>query len=291
MRALTLAGLTLCTALIVRAQGDTGVFDSQGVKIRYFTEGKGEAVVLIHGWMSDSTMWGRDAYGNTKLRPLEGFQAIALDCRGHGKSDKPHVKEKYGAEMAADVIRLLDHLKIKKAHLIGYSMGAFIAGKVAAAHPNRVLSVVYGGQAPLLTGESGSREIDVFAKAVEGGKGLGPYLIEVTPQDRPKPTLAQANALAQVMFASKDVKALAAAGLSFGGLEVRLEDLKKCTAPSLFIYGAKESEKLKNRVSTLIKQLGNRQVKVIEGGDHITTLANPEFGAAIESFLLANKGQ
>ncbi|MBX7132102.1 MAG: alpha/beta hydrolase [Fimbriimonadaceae bacterium] len=291
MRALTFAGLMMCTALTAQAQGDTGVFDSQGVKIRYFAEGKGEAVVLIHGWMSDSSMWGKDAYGKPKLRPLDGFQAIALDCRGHGQSDKPHDKEKYGAELAADVIRLLDHLKIKKAHLIGYSMGAFIAGKVAAAHPNRVLSVVYGGQAPLLTGESGSREIDVFAKAVEEGKGLGPYLIEVTPHDRPKPTLAQANAMAQVMFASKDVKALAAAGLSFGGLEVRIDDLKKCAAPILFIYGSKESEKLKSRVSALIKQFGNHQVKVVEGGDHITTLANAEFGAAINSFLLANKGR
>src|SRR3954463_7486808 len=115
-----------CCAMLGIAHADEGVFDSNGVKIRYVTEGEGEAVVLVHGWMGDSTMWGRDTSGNTKLSPLEGFQLIALDCRGHGKSDKPHEQNKYGAEMAADVVRLLDHLKIKKAHLIGYSMGAFI---------------------------------------------------------------------------------------------------------------------------------------------------------------------
>src|SRR5436305_6678681 len=93
--------------------------------------------------------------------------------------------------MAADVVRLLDHLKIEKAHLIGYSSGAFIAGKVAATHPQRVLSVVYGGQAPLIVGEkasSGSSEVEVFAKAVDEGKDLGAYIIAVTPPGKPKPT-------------------------------------------------------------------------------------------------------
>jgi pimeloyl-ACP methyl ester carboxylesterase len=147
-------------------------FDSKGVKIHYVTAGKGEAVVLIHGWMSDSTMWGRDSSGNAKPNTLEGFQSIVIDCRAHGKSDKPHDPKKYGVEMANDVVRLLDHLKIKKAHLIGYSMGAFIAGKVAAMHPGRVLSVIYGGQAPLLAGtkSTGPSEVDIFAKAVDEGK-------------------------------------------------------------------------------------------------------------------------
>src|SRR5262245_27112372 len=126
------------------------VFDSNGVKIRYVTEGKGEPVVLIHGWMGDSSMWGADSSGNTKLKGADGFQLIAIDCRGHGKSDKPHEVDKYGPEMAADLVRLLDQLKIEKAHLIGYSSGSFIAGKVASTHPERVRSIVYGGQAPLV---------------------------------------------------------------------------------------------------------------------------------------------
>ena len=93
---------------------DDGVFNSNGVKIRYVTEGTGVPVVLIHGWMGDSSMWGRDRSGNTKLDTsgANGFQLIALDCRGHGKSDKPHDQKMYGPEMAADVVRLLDHLKI-----------------------------------------------------------------------------------------------------------------------------------------------------------------------------------
>jgi pimeloyl-ACP methyl ester carboxylesterase len=267
------------------------VFDSNGVKIRYVTEGKGEPVVLIHGWMGDSSMWGRDRSGNTKLQGADGFQAIALDCRGHGKSDKPHDPTQYGPEMAADVVRLLDHLKLEKAHLVGYSSGAFIAGKVAATHPERVLSVVYGGQAPLVAEakSSGSNEVEVFAKAVDEGKDLGSYIIAITPAGRPKPTEEQAKAIAKFLYDGKDVKAFAAAGRSFGNLEVTGEQLKKCKAPILFVHGGNESNYVKDRVAAVRKLLGRGEIKIVEGADHVTTLAKPEFGTAVLEFLRSGK--
>ncbi|RYG44057.1 alpha/beta hydrolase [bacterium] len=275
------------------AYGSEATFDSNGVKIRYVTEGKGEAVVLVHGWMSDSTMWGRDGYGNTKLNTtgMEGFQLVALDCRGHGKSDKPHDPAQYGAEMAADVVRLLDHLKIKKAHLVGYSMGAFIVGNVAATHPERVLSVVYGGQAPLLAESppSGSDEVEILAKAVDAGKGLGPYIIAVTPADQPKPTLEQANVIAKFMYAGKDMKAFAAAGRGFGGLRTTTEALKRCTAPTLFLHGSEESSYVKESITAARMALGRGDLKVVPGGTHLSTLAKPAFGASLIAFLHASK--
>lgn len=273
--------IAVAWAVLSQAQSTDSTFDSNGVKISYVTEGKGEAVVLIHGWMSDVKMWG------PKLSPLDGFQIIALDCRGHGKSDKPHDRASYGSEMAADVVRLLDHLKIKRAHLIGYSMGTYIVGKVAATHPDRVLSVIYGGQAPLLIGEAGSKEIDVFAKAVEEGKGLAPYLLFV----RPELTQQAAEAFAKVLYDGKDVKAWALAGQSFKGLEVSLEALKKCKVPTLFIHGSKEAESTKTRVAALSKILVGSELKVIEGADHVTTLPNPAFGEALVEFLRTHKSK
>jgi pimeloyl-ACP methyl ester carboxylesterase len=272
---------------------DDGMFDSNGVKIRYVTAGTGEAVVLIHGWMGDSSMWGRDRAGDTKLDTTraEGFQLIALDCRGHGQSDKPHDPKMYGPEMAADVVRLLDHLKIQKAHLVGYSSGAFIAGKVAATHPKRVLSVVYAGQAPLLAGTKApqSSEVEVFAKAVDEGKDLGSYIIAVTPSGKPKPTEGLANGIAKIMFAGKDVKAFAAAGRSFPKLEVTRKQLRKCKAPVLFIHGGNESAYVRERVAAVRKLLGRGELKIIAGGDHMTTLAKPEFSSALIEFLRSGK--
>lgn len=276
-----------------RQQGEQvdHVFDSSGVKIRYVTAGKGEAVVLIHGWMGDSSMWGTDGKGNTRLNSAEGFQAIALDCRGHGKSDKPHDPEKYGPELAADVVRLLDHLEIERAHLIGYSSGAFIAGKVAATHPERVLSVIYGGQAPVITGAvkpTDFSECEIFAKAVDEGGDLGSYVIAITPEGRPKPTREQAQAYAKFMFNGKDVKALAVAGSSFKELAVSADDLRKCQAPILFIHGGNESAHVKRRVAMVRELLGRGEVRIVDGGDHMTALAKPEFGTAIVEFLRAS---
>jgi len=296
-----LMALVFCAFVSTSAQAADATFDSNGVKIRYVTAGTGEAVVLIHGWMGDSSMWGRDVFGNTKLKPADGFQAIAIDCRGHGKSDKPHEIEKYGPEMAADVVRLLDHLKIEKAHLIGYSSGSFIAGKIAATHPERVRSIIYGGQAPLIrqpkpagTAEpkpSGDSETEIFAKAVDEGKELGVYLMAVWPADKPKITEEQANALAKVMYGGKDVKAFAAAGRGFKHLGVTAEDLKKCTAPIVFIHGGNESITVKDSVAAARKTLGRGEEIVIEGGDHVGTLAKPEFGQAVMAFLQANKSK
>ena len=290
-----LTALVVCGLMPRYVDAADDVFDSNGVKIRYVTEGKGEPVVLIHGWMGDSSMWGRDRSGNTKLNTTnaDGFHLIALDCRGHGKSDKPHDAEKYGPEMAADVVRLLNHLKVEKAHLIGYSSGAFIADKVAATHPERVLSVVYGGQAPVIVGAKASdfSECEVFAKAVDEGKDLGSYTIAITPAGRPKPTEDQAKAIAKFLYDGKDVKAFAAAGRSFKNLEVTGEQLKKCKAPILFIHGGNESDHVKDRVATVRKLLDRGEVKIVEGADHITTLSKPEFGSALIEFLRSSKSK
>jgi pimeloyl-ACP methyl ester carboxylesterase len=284
--------VTATCALSMLAHAGEGVFDSKGVKIQYYTEGEGEAVVLIHGWMGDSTTWGKDARGKAKLPTARnGFQLISLDCRGHGLSGKPHDPSMYGVEMANDVVRLLDHLKIKKAHLVGYSMGAFIAGKVVASNPSRVISVVYGGQAPILAGTKQSEftEAEAFAVAVDAGKGMGEYIRSITPANQPKPTLEQATAYANFMYKGKDLKGLAASGRSFAKLAVRPADLKRGKTPTLFIHGGNESDYTKGKVAAARKILDTSSLIVIEGANHMTTLINPTFGASIDKFLVENR--
>ncbi len=281
--------ICVCLLLPENAKATDGVFDSSGTMIRYVTAGEGPAVVLIHGWMADSSMWGKDSSGNTKLdtTKTKGFRLVALDCRGHGKSDKPSEAEKYGEEMAKDVVRLLDHLKIKKAHIVGYSSGAYIAGKVVATNPERVLSVVYAGQAPIVEGARPSdfAEVEVFAKAVEDGNGLGPYVSAVAPAAGPKPTEEQANAIAKYLFRGKDINALAKAGQSFVHLGVSNQQLKECNIPVLFIHGENESAHVKNKIAKARKLIGHGQVIVVRGANHITTLTNPDFGKQVVKFL------
>lgn len=287
MKCQSLVALFVVCSLVPKAvDAAEGVFDSNGVKIRYVTAGKGEAVVLIHGWMSDSGMWGQL---DTNPAAKE-FQLIALDLRGHGKSDKPHDAAKYDAEVAEDVIRLLDHLKIEKAHLVGYSSGSFVAGKVAATHPERVRSVVFGAQAPVIgeVKDSDFSEVELFAKLVDEGKDLGAYILGVFPKES-KLTDEQAKAIAQVAYAGKDVKAFAAAGRGYRKLAVTAEDLKRCTAPMLFIHGGDESDHVKGKVTAARKALGRGELKVVDGGNHMTTLTMPEFGDSIKTFLRHGK--
>jgi len=71
---------------------------------------------------------------------------IALDCRGHGESEKPHDPTAYETDiMAADVVRLLDHLEIERADFLGYSMGGRIGTEALYRHPERFNAGVLAG--------------------------------------------------------------------------------------------------------------------------------------------------
>lgn len=121
-----------------------GRFDSNGVQLHFVTSGQGEAVILLHGFSGSAAgAWIKP--GTFDALASGGFRVIALDHRGHGQSGKPHDAESYGVEMAEDLRRLLDHLDIDRAHIVGYSMGAKIANTFRARHPNRLLTLTLGG--------------------------------------------------------------------------------------------------------------------------------------------------
>src|SRR5262249_42857572 len=108
--------------VILRA--DDRSFLSDGVKIHYTVEGKGEPVVLLHGFAASSRLqWG---VSGVYKALVNDYQMIALDLRGHGQSGKPHDADAYGIKMVEDVVRLMDELKIPKAHFVGYSLGSLV---------------------------------------------------------------------------------------------------------------------------------------------------------------------
>lgn len=125
-------------------------FRSNGVKLAYFTQGKGEPVVLVHGWLSSAGVnW---ALPGVSGQLAKDHLVVPLDVRGHGLSDKPADADAYGPELVEDVARLMDHLKLKKAHVVGYSMGGVITAKFLAKHPDRVLSGTLAGMGWLRPG-------------------------------------------------------------------------------------------------------------------------------------------
>src|SRR5438105_4735903 len=108
-------------------------FDSAGVKIAYIESGKGEDVILVHGLYSSAQMnW---VMPGIFKRLAEKYRVVALDLRGHGDSDKPDAEDAYGQPMVDDITRLMDHLKIQKAHIVGYSLGGIIVMKFVVDHP------------------------------------------------------------------------------------------------------------------------------------------------------------
>lgn len=120
-------------------------FNSDGIDIAYLDEGHGDPILLIHGFASNKeTNWVNPGWVSTLN--AAGFRVIALDNRGHGASGKPTDPDVYpSSTMAEDARRLLDHLCIQRADVMGYSMGARITAFLAMTCPDRVRSAIFGG--------------------------------------------------------------------------------------------------------------------------------------------------
>jgi pimeloyl-ACP methyl ester carboxylesterase len=272
-------GLCLLFLLSADVRGAEGTFDSDGVKIHYAVEGEGEPVVLIHGFSLNHVLqWGMPGIAKSLAKD---YQVIALDARGHGRSGKPHDPKLYGVEMVADVVRLLDHLKIKKAHVVGYSMGTFIALKLAMLHPDRLLSLTLGGAGWAQTGEAAF--LDQLADEIEQGKGIGLLIRRLTPAGHPKPTDEQLQATNRMFALFNDRKAMAAVMRALKQLAVPEEALKQIRLPTLALIG--ELDPLKDGVDALPGRLPDVRIIVIEGADHMNAFAKPEFLQGLQAFL------
>lgn len=246
-RTLALASLLVIQQIAATRADDDLFFDSAGVRIRYQVEGEGPPVVLIHGYTaSGDTNWRIP--GTIALLSPE-YRVITIDNRGHGKSDKPEDAAAYGANMAEDIVRLLDHLQIEKAHLAGYSMGGMITLKVAATHPERMYSGMIGGMGwvpwgPILDGALGHGE---------GSTGRG-------------------------------ATHMRACGRAFPDLGITEEELKAIRVPLTVIIG--EADGLyERRVVPLAAARPDIPVVIIPKMNHINCSFNPEYKSAVKHWL------
>jgi pimeloyl-ACP methyl ester carboxylesterase len=218
-------------------------FDSDGVQIAFAEKGRGEPVILLHAGLADSEMnWLQLG----TLNALAGYcRAIAMDFRGHGKSGKPHDPQAYGRLMARGVLGLMDHLKITKAHLLGYSMGSLIALTLVADHPNRVVSATFGGPGWIRPG----KDLSIYketAESLEAGQGLGPLLNGYSGSDG-KPLPEGERIKLNADFAARnDMAAIAAVFRSIADLVVLEEQLRSSPVPCLFLFGTRDDKPSSN---------------------------------------------
>ncbi|SMQ61735.1 Pimeloyl-ACP methyl ester carboxylesterase [Devosia lucknowensis] len=117
---------------------DGAYLDRDGVRVWFGDYGRGPAVILAHGGMGNAGNFGHQVPALLDA----GYRVIAIDSRGHGRSDWDGGAFSY-AQFADDALAILDHLGIERAALVGWSDGACTGLALAKAHPERVAGVFY----------------------------------------------------------------------------------------------------------------------------------------------------
>ena len=221
---------------------------SDGVKIHYMVEGSGTPVVLIHGYTGSAEgNW----FANGVAEALaKNHRVIAIDIRGHGASDKPTDPSSYGVHLWRDVLELMDHLDIDKAHVHGYSMGGSITTQLLIHAPDRFITASYGG--------SGVREVDPeqLAKVPPDEEGSDPREAEALDTLRASPTREDA-ALGMVVGSWRE---------AFAGQI----DLTQIRIPVLAINGELDSPNAKTH--RMERELADFRSVVLPGKSHLTAI-------------------
>ena len=240
---------------------DSNYFSSfDGSKIYYEIRGKGKPVLLVHGFISNSTSWKRTALYTDLLN--DGYKVILLDMRGNGKSDKPHDTAAYENDAEAkDIMKLMSLLRIKHYSAIGYSRGSIITARLLVLD-KRVQNAVLGGMGLDFTNTEWPRR-KMFYRALMG---------DSIPQLKGAVDYVKSQGLDQ----------LALAYLQKAQPSTSKEMLTKVKQPVLVISGDKDSDN--GSAAELAKVLPNSSI-VTTPGDHNHASATPEFSKEILIFL------
>jgi pimeloyl-ACP methyl ester carboxylesterase len=267
MKAVFLAAtaLILGSTMTAHAEDTSGYAPINGLEMYYEVHGEGDPLVLLHGaYMSIPSNWDG-------LMPTlaQDHKVIAVELQNHGRTSDRDTPITYEG-MADDVAALLDHLKIEKAALFGYSMGAAVAIRVAMQHPDKVTRIVAA---------SGSISYDALPEGfADMVRTITPELFENTP------------------FAA-EYKRLSKTPENFPALVEKLKQLDltpfswseaefaKIDVPSLLIFGDADVIKV-DHIAKMHKLLGGltdgdtnglpkTQLLVLPGTSHINVFFNP----------------
>lgn len=280
----------LCMVLAPAAAfAQDNVFSSNGIEIRYREQGTGDPIVLVHGRGLTLESWV-----DSGVLPIlaRNYRVIALDLRGHGRSGKPHDSKQYGVEMGLDILRLLDHLGIARAHIVGYSMGANIVSQLLTTHPERFLTAILGGSAGRFRWTA-ENDQSFEQEAVETERwGFSPSMqLLIAPPNTPRLTEEEIRRRSAVALAdtSQDRHAVAGMVRSFRSQVITPAQVSSVRVPTMGIAGS--ADPLLLDLQDLKKLRPALNLVVIDGATHggeRGARGRPEFVAAIREFITSH---
>lgn len=207
----------------------------------------------MQGWGA-----GIDSFNTRDIiaRLAQHYQVIALDNRGMGRSDKPDIP--YSIElMADDTIGLLDALGIKKAHVMGTSMGTNIAQVIAARYPDRVDALILhvGFTRPPAMAKLSMNIMLRMPGFKENMVKKGDIIFTQQYPPTPESFIRQFRA-----------------GIGFDGRKL----LRGIRAPTLIVNGTRDEFVPMKITRELVAGISGAKLVLIEGGDHMFAVKNPE---------------
>lgn len=263
---------------------DSGFVAVTSGRLYYESMGRGRTIVLVHGGNLDCRMW------DPQLPVLATrFRVIRYDARGFGRSSPADTV----FQAHSDLYALLEHLAVRRATLVGLSLGGRIAIDFALAHPEMVDKLVLAG--PGLSGwKDWSAEdttwLSVARHAAAASDSVGMAMAWLT-SDYMRPAMEQPHV-------AKDLRALAAANATYwmrlfrhGDPEREAEppalgQLAAIRAPTLLVVGDRDSRVIRQIVDTLHASISGSAVVVIHGAGHMVNMERPtEFNRALMDFL------
>lgn len=241
-----------------------------GININYKVQGQGDPLVLIMGYSASQIGWilHRGVF-------KKHYRVVTFDNRGVGKTDKP--SGAYSTKMMADdTAGLMEHLGIKKAHVLGVSMGGMIAQELAKNYPERINKLILACTFAARDKTSGlSPE---FPKALGFGEDYSDADARSVPIRKIVDTLFSLSFNSQIFkillspVIKIQVRLIKTTGL-VGQLEAvlghnTLKDLPKIKVPTLVITGTKDRVINPNSSEVMAKLIPNSKMVKVEGGSH-----------------------
>lgn len=253
-----------------------------GAKIRYLEAGDAAkpTAILLHGLGAQAETW----QFNIPALAAE-FHVIAPDQVGFGKSDKPFLKYRVGTY--ADFLdKFMSELKIEKAHLIGNSMGGWVAGFMAVKYPNRVEKMILVGAAGLAPKEVDLERVYQLNNSTRDEIRANLKLIFATPAFQNNEALVDQFMTQRVV--TNDGYTISSLIESIKRREDFLDDslLKAIKKPTLIIWGKQDGLLPVTDAEKFNKEIANSKLAIFDGAGHIPQVEKAaEFNKAVLEFL------